>query len=207
MQLRSRGRRTPPSLIPVQVGTPQCAVPDDEIILEEAKTMYTRLHGGDWLCYYTTERWIGNGNAGCMYFSNWNTALCEALWLAYNEWRDEQEGLTRPAYLDSEATFVVYIAQHLQQAGWHCRQEVTTPYGRRDLVAERAGVRWIIEAKLGASIPEMTCVLGQLLCAHETYPEAQLWFATPAVIPIRWNAILTRYNITLLEGPWTKAME
>jgi hypothetical protein len=204
MGLRSRGRRTPPSLITVQVGTPQCEVPDDDTVMAEAKTMYTKLVSGDRLAYYTKERWIGWGDFHGMYFSNWNTALCEALWLAYREWQDEEERLACGSGFASEKAFVVHVVHQLQGDGWRCCQEVRTRYGRMDLLATRDSVCWIIEAKLRMTAADVTCALGQLLCGREAYPDAQLWFATPAPIQPRWQTLLTRYAIHILEGPWTQ---
>lgn len=181
-------------------------LPDRTAILAEAKTMYTRLFIGDWLYYYTKERWIGSTNGHYMYFSGWNTPLCEAIWLAYRAWAEKEEHRARSGY-PSEAAFVAYVAQELQDDGWNCRQEVRTRYGRMDLLAERDAARWIIEAKLSMTAPDVTCALGQLLCGLEAYPDARLWFATPAPIQTRWNTLFIRYNITILEGPWTKAME
>ena len=131
MQLRSRRRRTPPSLIKVEVGTPQCEVPDDATVLAEAKTMYTRLHGGDWLLLLHEERWIGASNWHCMYFNNWNTALCEAVWLAMGDDRRRRNAVTSIGF-PSEAAFVAEVARQLQDDGWHCHQEVRTQYGRID---------------------------------------------------------------------------
>jgi hypothetical protein len=205
MQLRSRGRRTPPELIPVQVGTPHCALPDDATILAEARTMYIRVFSGDWIAYYTSKRWIGWANWHCMYLSNWDTALCEAIYLAYQDLKDEEERRARGDFA-SEAVFVAHIAQQLQSNGWQCRQEVRTRYGRIDLLATRETVTWIIEAKLSMRTPDVTCALGQLLCGNDVYPEAILWFATPARIQSRWMTLFARYHITILEGPWTKAV-
>ena len=206
MTFQLRRQRAPLSLMPVQVGTPQCAIPDDATVLAEAKTMYTRLFGGDWLLYYTTARWIGGCNGHWMYFSNWDTALCEAIWFAYGEWETAEDRRARAGFL-SEADFVAAVAQQLKHEGWACQTEVRTKYGRIDLLATRAGARWIIEAKLSMHASDVTCALGQLLCGLQAYPDAQLWFATPARIQTRWKTVFAQYNITLLEGPWTKPLE
>jgi len=150
---------------------------------------------------YTRQRWIGYIAYGMIWFNKENTELCRALWEAYLDALEPERPHTG---FSSEASFVAYVAHTLTAQGWHCRREVRTPYGRIDLWAERSPDLWIIEAKLLMNAQAMTCVVGQLLCGREAYPDARLWFATPATIQPRWNSLLTRYAIGILEGPWTK---
>ena len=205
MELRSRGRRTPPHLINVQVGTPQCPVPDDEVVLAEAKTMYTRLRGGDWLLYYTKERWIGNSNAHMMYFSNWDTALCEAIWLAYMEWQAEEERRTQPPSFVSEAEMTTALISMLHAEGWTCRMEYLTPYGRVDVLASAENRQAMIEVKLATDGNTLKAALGQLLAYGLAMPEAELWIASALkAVPPRFLPLFHHYHITIREVPCLK---
>jgi len=207
MELRSRGRRTPLSLIPVQVGTPQCDVPDDATVLAEAQTMYTKLFIGDWLCYYTKERWIGSSNGSYMGFSNHDTALCEAIWLAYQEWQRELEDMHRPPRFASEAAMRRALRTTLEHEGWHCRLEWLTPYGRVYMRAQYGARTARVEFKLASDGNTLKAALGQLLAYGFAESEAELWLALPVALPIRYLALFERYNVTPVEVPCLSPME
>src|SRR5262245_4145953 len=180
-------------------------MPARAAILAEAQTLSVRSYAEPCLdLLYTRNRMIGHIAEGMIWFNDHNTELCQAVWRAY---LDALESERPRSGFTSETTFVAYVARELTGNGWYCQREVRTPYGRIDLLAQRDTDVWIVEAKLAMDGPAMTCVLGQLLCSHEIYPEAGLWFATPAPIRQRWATLLARYAIHILEGPWTPPME
>jgi Holliday junction resolvase-like predicted endonuclease len=174
-------------------------LPDDEAVLAEAKTMYTRLFVGDRLCYYTKERWIGSSNGHYMAFSNWNTALCEAIWLAYQEWQREEDRQTRPPSFASEVEMTIALLGLLSREGWVCETQYLTPYGRADILATMGARQALIEVKLMTDGNTLNAALGQLLAYGLATPTVELWLAVPRPVPSKFLTLFDHYTIKVRE--------
>jgi hypothetical protein len=171
-------------------------------VWDEVKTM--RVYAADDTAYLCTrKRWVAAIREGTIAF--WQPHVwCELLW---QTWIATQTTAPRLTRFHTEQVFVTHVTTFFEAEGWTCRREVAHPYGRSDLLMQRNEMQWICEAKLTMGADDVTRALGQLLCAKVVYPHAFLGIITPAPIHARWLAIFASYDITLLEGPWTKQAE
>jgi len=173
-------------------------------IVREARTMWQKQVGGQWLLY-TDSRWIGNIDKGIMWFSNQDTALCQAIWETYNTLLKAYDThLYGQDRFPLEKDLVTAVISVLTLEGWTCRTEVQTLFGRIDILAQKQSHVWLIEAKLSTGAQAMSHALGQLLAGQEAYPTARLRLVTAEPVPVHWLRLFARHNIDLVEGPWTK---
>jgi Holliday junction resolvase-like predicted endonuclease len=174
-----------------------CPMYDDTtfvaLVEQEAPEMKTRGQHQQFLAWHTNKRDIAmmplqdfEGGAhgpirqGLIYFNNWDTKLCYAIWkhstrLWIRTFDASQGGKRFP----SEKQFVAALVHHLSQQGWQCAQEVSASPGRIDVVATRQGDIRVIEAKLSTNLSSVSQALGQLLLRKQAYPNASLWLASP----------------------------
>jgi Holliday junction resolvase len=103
--------------------------------------------------------------------------------------------ITELERVTTEKEFCDRIERDLREKGWDVLREAPVPGGRIDLLANRNGEQWVIEAKLTATRRTVAAALGQLLSYRHYRAGARLFFAAPVEVSDDLMALLLGHGI------------